>query len=130
MVFFAAPDIILDVEAEKSTPERAAQIYAINASRVMAIRRGGKSEVNQTHVAWTQTKGTPRRSFATLLQWAPLYGPERRHRFLPSRQDRRIDFKAGEREQWDMATRHPPPTARSTLHPRRAWWLCWMAVRN
>jgi outer membrane protein assembly factor BamB len=59
MVFFAAPDIILEVEAEKRNPERAAQIYANNASRVMAIRPGGKSEVNQTHVAWTQTKGVP-----------------------------------------------------------------------
>lgn len=59
MVFFAAPDIILDVAAEKKNPERAAQIYANNASRVMAIRPGGKSEVNQTHVAWTQTKGVP-----------------------------------------------------------------------
>jgi outer membrane protein assembly factor BamB len=59
MVFFAAPDIILDVEAEKRNPERAAQFYANNASRVMAIRPGGKSEVNQTHVAWTQTKGVP-----------------------------------------------------------------------
>ena len=59
MVFFAAPDIILDVEAEKRNPERAAQIYANNASRVMAIRPGGNSEVNQTHVAWTQTKGVP-----------------------------------------------------------------------
>ena len=59
MVFFAAPDIILNVEAEKRNPERAAQIYANNASRVMAIRPGGKSEVNQTHVAWTQTKGVP-----------------------------------------------------------------------
>lgn len=59
MVFFAAPDIILDVEAEKRNPERAAQIYANNSSRVMAVRPGGKSEVNQTHVAWTQTKGVP-----------------------------------------------------------------------
>ena len=59
MVFFAAPDIILEVQAEKKNPERAAQIYANNASRVMAIRPGGKSEVNQTHVAWTQTKGVP-----------------------------------------------------------------------
>ncbi len=59
MVFFAAPDIILEVEAEKRNPERAAQIYANNASRVMAIRPGGKGEVNQTHVAWTQTKGVP-----------------------------------------------------------------------
>jgi outer membrane protein assembly factor BamB len=59
MVFFAAPDIILEVAAEKRNPERAAQIYANNASRVMAVRPGGKSEVNQTHVAWTQTKGVP-----------------------------------------------------------------------
>ena len=59
MVFFAAPDIILDVEAEKRNPGRAADFYANNASRVMAVRPGGKSEVNQTHVAWTQTKGVP-----------------------------------------------------------------------
>lgn len=59
MVFFAAPDIILEVQAEKRNPERAAQIYANNASRVVAVRPGGKSEVNDTHVAWTQTKGVP-----------------------------------------------------------------------
>ena len=59
MVFLAAPDIILDVEAEKRNPDRAAQIYANNGSRVMAVRPGGKGEVNQTHVAWTQTKGVP-----------------------------------------------------------------------
>lgn len=59
MVFFAAPDIILDVAVEKRNPERASQLYANNASRVMAIRPGGKREVNQTHVAWTQTKGVP-----------------------------------------------------------------------
>jgi outer membrane protein assembly factor BamB len=59
MVFLAAPDIIMDVEAEKQNPERAAQIYANNASRVMAIRPGGRGEVNQTHVAWSEHKGTP-----------------------------------------------------------------------
>ena len=59
MVFFAASDIIMDVEAEKRNPERAAQIYANNASRVMAVRPGGKEEVNQTHVAWTEHKGIP-----------------------------------------------------------------------
>jgi outer membrane protein assembly factor BamB len=59
MVFFAVPDIILDVEAEKRNPERAAQFYATNGSRIMAVRPGGKGEVNQTHVAWTQTKGVP-----------------------------------------------------------------------
>ena len=59
MVFFAAPDIILDVAVEKRNPERASQLYANNASRVMAIRPGGNREVNQTHVAWTQTKGVP-----------------------------------------------------------------------
>src|SRR5579872_5336982 len=59
MVFIAVPDIIMDVEAEKRNPERAAQIYANNGSRVMAIRPGGKSEVNQTHVAWSEHKGTP-----------------------------------------------------------------------
>jgi outer membrane protein assembly factor BamB len=59
MVFFAASDIIMDVEAEKRNPERAAQIYANNASRVMAVRPGGKEAVNDTHVAWSEHKGTP-----------------------------------------------------------------------
>jgi outer membrane protein assembly factor BamB len=59
MVFFAAPDIILEVAAEKRNPEQAAQFYAKNASRVMAVRPGGKGEVNNTHVAWTQTRGVP-----------------------------------------------------------------------
>jgi len=59
MVFFAAPDIIMEVEAEKRNPERASQIYANNNSRVMAIRPGGKAEVNDTHVAWSEHKGTP-----------------------------------------------------------------------
>jgi outer membrane protein assembly factor BamB len=59
MVFLAAPDIIMDVETEKRNPDRAAQIYANNASRVMAVRSGGLNEVNQTHVAWSEHKGTP-----------------------------------------------------------------------
>src|SRR5215470_16029704 len=59
LLFFAAPDIILDPSAEKRNPDKAAQFYANNASRVMAIRPGGNREVNQTHVAWTQTKGVP-----------------------------------------------------------------------
>jgi len=59
MVFFAAPDMILDAEAEKRTRNEPRQFYANNASRIMAIRPGGKKEVNETHVAWTQTKGVP-----------------------------------------------------------------------
>jgi outer membrane protein assembly factor BamB len=59
MAYFAAPDIILEVSAEKKNPEKAAEFYARNASRVMAIRPGGKNEVNQTNVAWTETKGVP-----------------------------------------------------------------------
>src|SRR5262249_375141 len=58
-VIGAGMDIILEVEAERQNPERAAQIYANNASRVMAVRPGGTGEVNQTHVAWTETKGVP-----------------------------------------------------------------------
>jgi hypothetical protein len=59
MIFFAAPDIILEVAAEKRNPEQAAQFYARNASRVMAVRPGGKGEVNNTHVAWTENRGVP-----------------------------------------------------------------------
>jgi outer membrane protein assembly factor BamB len=59
MLFFAAPDIMLETAAEKRNPERAAQIYANNGSRVVAVRPGGKGEVNQTNIAWSEHKGTP-----------------------------------------------------------------------
>ena len=59
LVFFAAPDIMLDTAFEQKNPDRAAQIYANNASRVTAVRPGGKGESNQTHIAWSETKGVP-----------------------------------------------------------------------
>jgi len=59
LVYFAAPDIMLDTAFEKSNPDRAAQIYANNASRVTAVRPGAKGEANQTHIAWSETKGVP-----------------------------------------------------------------------
>src|SRR6266481_19584 len=59
LLFLAAPDIILEPAAEKRNPERAAQIYANNAARVMAVRPGGKGDVSQTHIAWSERKGVP-----------------------------------------------------------------------
>lgn len=59
LVYFAAPDIILDPPFEQRNPDRAAQIYAHNASRVTAVRPGGKGEPNQTHIAWAETRGVP-----------------------------------------------------------------------
>ena len=59
MLYFAAPDIIMETAAEQRNPERAAQFYANNASRVTAVRPGGKGEVNQTNIAWSEHKGTP-----------------------------------------------------------------------
>jgi outer membrane protein assembly factor BamB len=59
LVYFAAPDIILEPPFEQKNPDRAAQIYANNASRVTAVRPGGKGEANQTHIAWSETKGVP-----------------------------------------------------------------------
>ena len=59
LLYFAAPDIILEPPFEQKNPDRAAQIYANNASRVTAVRPGGKGEVNQTHIAWSETKGVP-----------------------------------------------------------------------
>ena len=131
MVFFAAPDIIMDVEAEKKNPERAAQIYANNASRVMAVRPGGKGEVNQTHVAWSQST----RAFPAFLRRFTTTGASIRSRtaasFSLESQRPASWFTADGQEQRDITTRHPwPPTTRSTLRPRRAWWLCWMAARN
>jgi len=59
LLFFAAPDIIMEPVSEKANPERAAQMYADNSSRVVAVRPGGQGEVNQTHVAWSEHKGVP-----------------------------------------------------------------------
>ena len=59
LVYFAAPDIMLETAFEKGNPDRAAQIYANNASRVTAVRPGAKGEANQTHIAWSETKGVP-----------------------------------------------------------------------
>jgi outer membrane protein assembly factor BamB len=59
MIYFAAPDIILEPAAIKRNPERAEQIYANNSSRVTAVRPGGKGEVNETHVAWSEHRGVP-----------------------------------------------------------------------
>lgn len=59
LLYFAAPDIILDPPFEQKNPDRAAQIYANNASRVTAVRPGGKGEATNTHIAWSETKGVP-----------------------------------------------------------------------
>jgi outer membrane protein assembly factor BamB len=59
LVFMAAPDIILETAAEKRNPDRAAQFYANNSARVMAVRPGGKGEISQTNIAWLEKKGVP-----------------------------------------------------------------------
>src|SRR5262249_36493942 len=57
LLFLAAPDIIWETAAEKRNPEAAAKYYANNAGRMMAVRPGGKGEVTQTNVAWSERKG-------------------------------------------------------------------------
>src|SRR5262245_18071759 len=59
LLFFAAPDIILETAAEKQNPDRAAQFYANNAARVTAVRPGGKGAISQAHIAWSERKGVP-----------------------------------------------------------------------
>ncbi len=59
LLFLAAPDIIMEPAAEKQNPERAAQIYANNAARVMAVRPGNKGEVSQANIAWSERRGVP-----------------------------------------------------------------------
>ena len=59
LLFFAAPDIILDPGFERSNPERASQFYAKNAARVMAVRPGGTGELSPAHIAWSERKGVP-----------------------------------------------------------------------
>ena len=59
MVYLAAPDIILEPQAEQRNPDRAAQIYANNSARLMAVRPGMKGEVRPDDIAWSDRKGVP-----------------------------------------------------------------------
>jgi outer membrane protein assembly factor BamB len=59
LLFFAAPDIILDPAAIQKNPDRAAQFYANNAARVTAVRPGSRGEVSETNIAWSERKGVP-----------------------------------------------------------------------
>ena len=59
LLFFAAPDIIWETSAERQNPERAAQFYANNSARVVAVRPGGKGEVSATNIVWSEKKGVP-----------------------------------------------------------------------
>jgi outer membrane protein assembly factor BamB len=59
LVFFAAPDIILEQSAEKRNPEKAAQFYAKNKNSLMAVRPGSTGEVAQANIAWSDRKGVP-----------------------------------------------------------------------
>ncbi|HTL57305.1 MAG TPA: PQQ-binding-like beta-propeller repeat protein [Candidatus Limnocylindrales bacterium] len=59
LVFLAAPDIILNQSAEKRNPDKAAQFYAKNGNRLMAVRPGSTGEVPQANIAWSDRKGVP-----------------------------------------------------------------------
>ena len=74
LLFFAAPDIIWETSAERQNPERAAQFYANNSARVVAVRPGGKGEVSETNIVWSERKGVPGVP-------SPLYYNERLYTF-------------------------------------------------
>jgi outer membrane protein assembly factor BamB len=59
LLFFAAPDIILEQASEKRDPERAAQFYAKNGNRLMTVRPGSTGEVAKANIAWSERKGVP-----------------------------------------------------------------------
>ena len=59
LLFLAAPDIILEQSAEKRNPDKAAQFYAKNGNRLMAVRPGTTGEVTQSNIAWSDRKGVP-----------------------------------------------------------------------
>ncbi len=59
LLFFAAPDIILEPAFVKRDPGRAEQIYSNNSARVVAVRPGGTGEVSETNVAWSERRGVP-----------------------------------------------------------------------
>ena len=123
LLYFNAPDIIMDPPAEKANPERAAQLYANNRSRVVAVRPGGQGEVNETHVAWSEHKGVlafPR--LFTTTDVSIRFRMAASFLFETRRPERR--FIADGRERLDITThRRWSPIKRSTLHRRRASWL-------
>ena len=59
LLFLAAPDIILESADVRRNPTRAAQFYADNAARVLAVRPGGRGDVSQTNIAWRERRGVP-----------------------------------------------------------------------
>jgi outer membrane protein assembly factor BamB len=59
ILFFAAPDIILEPAAEKSDPEAAGRFYANNSACIMAVRPGSAGPLNRTDVVWSERKGVP-----------------------------------------------------------------------
>ena len=59
LLFLGAPDIMLEPSAEKRNPDGAAQFYAKNAARVMAVRPGRTGEVMQANIAWSERRGVP-----------------------------------------------------------------------
>src|SRR5207248_2125042 len=89
---------------------------------------GGDFEPNQRLMAYNLADGAERWWVAGLPpcgKSTPVIGSEMVSCAAPD-----ITL-TGQAEQWDITTRHPsPPTTRSTLRRRRAWWLCWMAARN
>jgi outer membrane protein assembly factor BamB len=74
LLFLAAPDIIMEEAAERRNPERAAQLYANNSARVMAVRPGSKGEIGSANIAWSERKGVPGVP-------SPLYYKERLYTF-------------------------------------------------
>jgi outer membrane protein assembly factor BamB len=59
LLFLAAPDIIWEQSAEKRNPDKAAQFYAKNGNRLMAVRPGSTGEVAQANIAWSDRRGVP-----------------------------------------------------------------------
>ena len=59
LLFFAAPDIILEPESIMKNPTRAAQIYENNSARVSAVHPGGSGDVTTTNIVWSENKGVP-----------------------------------------------------------------------
>jgi outer membrane protein assembly factor BamB len=68
LLYFAAPDIIMEPASEIKNPARAAEFYDKNAARVTAVRPGGE-------IVWSERKGVPGVP-------SPLYYKDRLYTFL------------------------------------------------
>ena len=90
LLFFAAPDIILETAAEKRAPDRAAAVLCQQRGSRHGCTAGQQGRSRSGQYRLVGEKGCARCSVTFVLQRKTLHVPERRYCFLSSSNDRRV----------------------------------------